>query len=117
MVQKLLFYLTVSLHSLLSILENNNFFTSAPVNPQKINNNEKDNFLSNDLLYERFSEILFDEMNKIPKLWEELGVTDFYKLTFVNVVMELDISVRKEYFEHEIANLTQFQDQLKVRRA
>jgi len=74
----------------------------------------KESNLSNELLYEKFSEILFDELNVIPKLWEQLGVTNLYKLTFVNIVMELDISVRKEYFDHEIRGLTKFADLLKV---
>ncbi len=63
-------------------------------------------------LRERFPEFFFEDT--IPKLWEELGVTNTYKNTFIHIVTELDNSVRKEYFEHEIRSLSQFLDILKV---
>ena len=64
--------------------------------------------------YEKYSEVIFDEQKGIPKFWDELGVTDAYKITFVNIVIELDISIRKDYFEYELKNLTDFSDLLKV---
>jgi len=58
---------------------------------------------------------LFDKHNNIPSLWKDLGVTESYKVTFVNIVSELDLSVRKEYFEHEIRSLSLILEILNVR--
>jgi len=58
---------------------------------------------------------LFDKHNNIPSLWKDLGVTESYKVTFINIVSELDSSVRKEYFEHEIRSLSLILKILNVR--
>ena len=69
---------------------------------------------TNELLYKKYFDKVFNELSLIPKLWDSLGVTFEYKFHFVNVVMDLDISIRQEFFDYEVKNLTSLNDNLKV---
>ena len=44
---------------------------------------------------------LFDKHNNIPSLWKDLGVTESYKVTFVNIVSELDSSPKSHLTYHQ----------------
>ncbi len=78
---------------------------------------KKTSNLTSELLFKKYFEKIFDDLHAIPKLWDSLGVTQEYKVHFVNVVMELDNAVREEFFEYEINNLTRIAENLKVRDA
>jgi len=56
-----------------------------------------------------------DQIGSIPKLWDELQVTDEYKATFVNITLDLDYSIKKEFFNFELNNLTKFSELLTVK--
>jgi phage tail sheath gpL-like len=59
-------------------------------------------------------EILKNEIIAIRNLWDQLGVVENYRQIFENVVLDLDLSVRKDFLEFEINALNKFYEQLTV---
>lgn len=55
-----------------------------------------------------------EEMNTIQLMWEDLGVTESYKVVFENVVVDLDSQIRKDFLAFEITSLRVFTEQLIV---
>ncbi len=75
---------------------------------------------SNDLYYNfEFDqnnnvEIFAEEMNVILSLWEDLGVTDYYKIIFDSLARDLDTNMKKYLLDNEMSSLKKFSDSLLV---
>jgi hypothetical protein len=72
--------------------------------------------LTSELINEKYSEELLNELGSIPNYWDELGVFDRYRSSFLNMVIDLDYSVRVEYIKHELNNLSKFREMLLVKK-
>jgi hypothetical protein len=53
------------------------------------------------------------DFSEVLALWEDLGVTESYRLIFDSIAQELDQSFRKDFFEFELNSLKELQEQLK----
>jgi len=67
-------------------------------------------FNNNYIYHEQFTE----EINMISSLWDDLGVTEFYKIIFENLLKELDPTMKKDLLDHEMKSMKKFSDSLLV---
>jgi hypothetical protein len=55
-----------------------------------------------------------EELNIVQSMWDDLGVTDGYKMLFESIARELEENLRKEFIDFEIGSLKRFSDNLMV---
>jgi hypothetical protein len=60
------------------------------------------------------SDPLIKDFIKIIDLWEDLGVTDNYRVFFENLSKDIDPLMKKDLFENEISSLKKFSELLFV---
>lgn len=75
--------------------------------------NEKENknyFVEENTMNDPFMK----DLNKIINLWDDLGVTDNYRVIFENLSRDIDPLMRKDLFENEISALRKFSELLFV---
>ena len=58
--------------------------------------------------------ITSEEMNVIRSMWEDLGVTEGYRIIYENIVKDIDKRMRKDFLDFETTNLKKFSDNLLV---
>lgn len=76
-------------------------------------NEEKINFEKNKM--NNNSEKFGEELNMIQTLWEDLGVTQTYRLIFESIILDLDDTMKKDLLDFEINSLKKFSECLLVR--
>jgi hypothetical protein len=87
----------------------NNFY-----NVDALLNEEKYNIDRNKINHN--AEIFGEELNMINTLWEDLGVTQTYRLIFDSISMDLEDSMKKDLFDFEINSLKKFNECLLVNK-
>ena len=87
----------------------NNFY-----NVDILLNEEKNNFDRNKINHN--SEIFGEELNMIKTLWEDLGVTQTYRLIFESISIDLEDTMKKDLFDFEINSLKKFNECLLVNK-
>lgn len=91
---------------------NNNNIYNNYLNPYGNENDDFDNIGGNhqNNLNEEFTE----EIGIIQSLWDDLGVTDTFKIIFENLCKDLDYKLKKDLLDNEISSLKKFSDALLV---
>lgn len=100
----------------------NNDFSYGFVQPGGINDFGNDYFPNldseqdnNNNYNNNISEQFTEEINVISSLWDDLGVTDYYRVIFESLLKDLDSDMRKDLLDHEMFSLKKFSDCLLVR--
>ena len=73
-----------------------------------LDNTEQNNNLNTN------SQQFTEEINVISSLWDDLGVTDYYRIIFESLMKDLDTQMKKEFLDHEMSSLKKFSDCLLV---
>jgi len=60
------------------------------------------------------SELAIKEYAELRLLWNEIGVTENFRIYFENIAMELDAAIRKEYIDFEMSNMKKLKEQIQV---
>jgi hypothetical protein len=55
-----------------------------------------------------------EELNIVQSMWDDLGVTEGFRMLFEGIARELEESLRKEFIDFEIGALKKFSDNLMV---
>lgn len=96
----------------------NNDYSYGFIQPASLNAFGNDYFPSLDAEQNNndddISEQFTEEINMITSLWDDLGVTDFYRVIFESVLKDLDSNMKKDLLDHEMSSLKKFSDCLLV---
>jgi len=83
----------------------NDYFPNFDEEQQNNNTNNNNN-----------SEQFTEEINAISSLWDDLGVTDYYRVIFDSLLKNLDSNIKKDLLDHEMSSLKKFSDCLLVNK-
>ena len=105
-----------------SCINNSNLFnpnlqgsynSNNQLNNKNINNGSS-NSVQNYLMRDNLNDPFFEDYTNIKMLWDDLGVTDNYKLIFESLSKDIDPIMKQDLFEHEFASLRNFSELLIV---
>lgn len=98
---------------------NQNLHGSYNNNSHNNNFNQKNNTagsgsFQNYMLRDNINDPFFEEFTNIKMLWDDLGVTDNYRVIFENLSKDIDPLMKQDLFEHENNSLGKFSELLIV---
>jgi hypothetical protein len=82
----------------------------SPLRDQNLNFYDEGLFIPPD----EADEVYNEEINIIQSMWDELGVTEYYKTIYETISRQLNGELRKEFFDFEMNSLKRFSDNLLV---